>query len=200
MKSTSIYGLIDPVTQQIRYVGKTIEPIHRRLKSHVTARTSINPINRWVAKLFRAGLKPEIFQIESVETNWQEAEQYWITYFRYIGADLLNIAPGGDWCPRHAESNRRRAETVKRMGATDGQLRAILDLRRRLAEDESLRAEWYSRQQASIKTPEYRAKMSALKKGVKSLPGGRHRPESLAIMSLKAKAREARRRAARGSD
>ena len=200
---TKIYGLIDPQVNQLRYIGKTTQTLAERRKSHVVARTLHYPVNRWVKKLFDAGVKPDIVEIERVEDDWQEAEQFWISYYRFIGADLLNLAPGGDWMPRDDGANQRRAATVALRGATEGQLRAIRDVRRRLANDPAFRAEWYEKQQTSIKTPEYRAKMSALKKGVNNLPGGRHRPEALAIMSAKAKAREARRRAQReasGSD
>ena len=192
-----IYGLLDPRTNQVRYIGKTIEPLRRRLKSHIVARACKYPVNRWVKKLYDAGLRPEIFEIEAIAGNWQEVEQFWIAYFKFLGADLLNLAPGGDWAPRDNGANQRREATVTARGPTLGQIRAIKDLRKRLDEDPLFRAEWYEKQQASIKTPEYRAKMSALKMGVNHLPGGRHRARSLAIMSEKARAREARHRAER---
>lgn len=194
---TSIYGLVDPRTEQIRYVGKTVEKLRRRLKSHIVARNLKYPVNRWVKKLFDAGLRPDIFEIETVDACWQDAEQFWISYFRCVGADLLNLAPGGDWAPRDSGANERRLITVVARGPTDAQKRSIQELRAKLRTDDLFRSEWRRRQQESIRTPEYRARMSALKTGVNNLPGGRHRPESIALMSAKAKEREARRRSER---
>lgn len=51
----------------------------------------------WLNQLKSLNLKPEIFVIEEVsEENWQEAERFWIAYFRYIGADLTNSTDGGE--------------------------------------------------------------------------------------------------------
>jgi hypothetical protein len=55
----------------------------------------------WFRSLQAKGLKPEIFEIEAVPEgeSWQEAERFWIAYFRSLGANLVNETPGGDGWP-----------------------------------------------------------------------------------------------------
>lgn len=52
----------------------------------------------WILSLERAGLAPEVFVIEEVApgSDWIEAEQFWISYFRMIGANLCNHTAGGE--------------------------------------------------------------------------------------------------------
>ena len=91
-----IYGLCDPITQQLRYVGKTNDP-KKRLQAHLRCREKEKSyLTNWIKSLKAAGRKPEIFVIEDIpEAEWQEAEQFWISYFRAIGANLVNMLPGG---------------------------------------------------------------------------------------------------------
>lgn len=88
-----IYGLCDPLTGQLRYVGKANDAASR-LRGHLRNRATKTPVQRWIAKPGRSNLKPEQFEIERAE-DWVEAEQFWIAYFRSIGAALLNVSPGG---------------------------------------------------------------------------------------------------------
>src|SRR5690348_6073255 len=99
-KSVNIYGLIDPTTSQIRYVGKTVLDPRRRLSVHCD-RALKSPEKThsmaWIASLHKRGIKPEVFTIETVDgDHWIEAEQFWIAYFRFIGADLCNHTIGGE--------------------------------------------------------------------------------------------------------
>lgn len=88
-----IYGLLDPTTQQIKYVGRTIQSLEQRLKDHIwtSRRKSQCAKARWIRSLLGIGFQPEIFEIETVPLEQSpEAEGAWIGYFRYIGAILLN--------------------------------------------------------------------------------------------------------------
>ncbi len=89
-----IYGLCDPTTGQLRYIGKAND-LSDRLKRHLRCKLTKTPVQCWIAKLVRGGSKPEAFEIESAD-NWIEAERFWIAYFRSLGAALLNLAPGGN--------------------------------------------------------------------------------------------------------
>lgn len=100
-KPTFIYGLIDPRNQQLRYVGKTVLAPQRRTDVH-RLRARAEPHKRhsmaWILGLEREGLKPEIEILETIEPggNWVEAEQFWIAYFRMVGANLCNHSAGGE--------------------------------------------------------------------------------------------------------
>ncbi len=61
VESVNIYVLIDPRTNEIRYVGKTSQPLSGRLSSHrFDAKNSTSHRARWIAKLIRLGYNPLI--------------------------------------------------------------------------------------------------------------------------------------------
>ena len=95
----TIYTLTDPVTNKIRYVGKTTTDLDKRLRYH------IYEINRsknkhkiyWFKQLINIGLKPIIEVIDIVDdSNWGFWEQYWISQIKTWGFDLINCLEGGN--------------------------------------------------------------------------------------------------------
>ncbi len=96
--STFIYGLQDPRTQEIRYVGQTSVGLSRpkahsnpsvflRYKSHVY---------NWVRQLHSEGLKPVISILEECESDeLDENEIFYIGYLRSLGCNLTNLSTGG---------------------------------------------------------------------------------------------------------
>ena len=57
---TYIYGLIDPVTKHIRYVGKANDPYKRFLNHLYTSSTEDTYKSRWITSLVKKNLKPEL--------------------------------------------------------------------------------------------------------------------------------------------
>jgi hypothetical protein len=94
---TKIYGLVDPQTQELRYVGKTVTSLVKRRDAHFTGVKRAAKITRKVAWLLTlGGARPEVFEIESVgDQNWKESEKFWLAYYRSIGCDLVNESLGG---------------------------------------------------------------------------------------------------------
>jgi len=90
-KPVYIYVLIDPLTNQCRYVGKTVN-IKNRFKDHCKD-NSKSKKQSWLKSILP--LKPEMLIIEETQ-NWIEAEQFWIAYLRYLGSNLTNLAKGGE--------------------------------------------------------------------------------------------------------
>ena len=103
-----IYALIDPRTQAMRYVGKA-KDLRRRYLRHIReSQRQTNHRARWIQSVLRSGLAPDMVAIETTtEEGWIEAELFWIAYFRFIGADLVNTTAGGtggatcNWRGRH---------------------------------------------------------------------------------------------------
>lgn len=91
-----IYALIDPRDSQVRYIGKTRQGIDNRLRQHISIRKAVRS-SHWVHHLLRAGYMPEAIELESglSELEWPDSEQFWIAYFKSIGADLTNHTNGG---------------------------------------------------------------------------------------------------------
>lgn len=95
-----IYVLIDPITGQIRYVGQTVKMAKTRYREHISECNLKNDNSykaNWIKKLLGLNLKPEMYVIEQHETSntLNEAEEFYIAYFRSIGCELTNSCDGG---------------------------------------------------------------------------------------------------------
>lgn len=99
VKAGSIYVLQDPVNGEIRYVGKTIQKIQKRMENHLSpcklqARTKKTS---WIKSLKAKGMLPNPIKIQEVLVkDLNDAEIYWISYFKSIGCPLTNGTDGGD--------------------------------------------------------------------------------------------------------
>lgn len=90
-----IYSLIDPVTNETRYIGKANDP-QKRLKGHIAdAARRDYPVYRWIRKLISSGKCPVLNVLEYAE-DWKEAEKRLIKASIEKGDKLLNVAEGGD--------------------------------------------------------------------------------------------------------
>lgn len=92
-----IYSLKDPITNQIRYIGKTTN-IQKRYYYHCSKYHLENENthrSNWIKSLLKKELKPIIEIIEECY-NWQEREIYWIKYYKDLNYDLCNHTIGGD--------------------------------------------------------------------------------------------------------
>ena len=95
-----IYVLRDPRTEQVRYVGYTTN-LSRRIKDHrrkQAHRHNNSYRYNWLMQLYGLGLEPIVEVIDEcpATSEWQQQEQFWIAYFRAIGAPLTNLTDGGE--------------------------------------------------------------------------------------------------------
>lgn len=87
MDSRVVYGLLDPRTGMIVYVGVTKNPSYRYLEHLRMPRKEGNQKNAWIKELIDLGLKPVFVFLDSVnESQHEEAEQKWIAHFQKLGA------------------------------------------------------------------------------------------------------------------
>ena len=94
---TYIYSLSDPITNEIRYVGKTRNP-EERFKNHCNPLHNRKSHKRnWVNKLRRKGVKP-VFEILDIvdDKDWIFWEQYWVWQCKAWGFNLVNHTMGGE--------------------------------------------------------------------------------------------------------
>lgn len=84
-----IYTLSHPITNEVRYVGKTIN-IKRRYKQHLYDKRGSYKSN-WIQSLRTQNLKPILIILEECDDNWQDREIYWISQFN----NLTNFLSGG---------------------------------------------------------------------------------------------------------
>lgn len=101
----SIYALLDPITNVIRYIGQTRGTIENRKELHWRDRNQKKNINNhkanWIRKLYRENkLKPNVILIEKLIDTSDEVlnnrEKYWIEFYRKEGIDLTNTS-GNDY-------------------------------------------------------------------------------------------------------
>lgn len=88
----------------IRYVGKTIENLNKRLSGHLTlAKRNAaigyyhNHTSNWINSTLNKGDKVLIKELDVVNIKgWDFWEKYWISQFKTWGFNLTNLTDGGD--------------------------------------------------------------------------------------------------------
>lgn len=96
MAQAIVYGLCDPCTNNLRYVGYTGRRISQRLAEHIALRNNAY-CRAWIKRLLNKGHKPTL-TILSIHKNYYEAieaEKIWLKYFFLAGYQLTNLAKGG---------------------------------------------------------------------------------------------------------
>ena len=91
----SIYGLADPETGEVRYIGKAASP-KRRYAGHLRETRRKTPLYCWIASLTKRGLKPSLVILIEASADWRADEKRLIAEARSRGERLLNVADGGD--------------------------------------------------------------------------------------------------------
>ena len=94
-----IYGLCDPGSATIRYVGKTVNP-KSRLAQHLYKKRQtvygMNPCAAWIDELKRSEKRPDLIILEeTTEEEWEQKEREWIKTLIDQGSELLNVSAGG---------------------------------------------------------------------------------------------------------
>lgn len=141
ISTTFIYGLAEPETGVIRYVGKSNNPNQRLSRHMAQSRTGKWHAAIWVASLVAKGLRPIVVILEKVATDdWPAAEIRWIKKLRDEDCDLTNTTEGG-MAPEITEGTRAKMSAAKK-----------------------------EKGQPWIHTPESRAKAAATKRGKKRGP------------------------------
>lgn len=107
-----IYALIDPETNKIRYIGKSIRP-KERLQNHMNEVANCHR-SHWLQSLKAKGKKPYQVILQELEdgSDWQSCEVAWIKYGKSHGWPLTNNTDGGDGVPGLPEETRKRMAAI----------------------------------------------------------------------------------------
>jgi len=112
-----IYALVDPRTNEIRYIGQTKQNLNRRLTRHIIdANRKKTHKDCWIFNLKQKNVKPIIELIDEVnENDWSFWEQHYISLYKYWGFDLTNHTIGGEGKPSYPAWNKgiKQFEDVK---------------------------------------------------------------------------------------
>src|SRR5712664_3480140 len=68
-KPTFIYGLVDPRTFEVRYIGKTHQSLNARLRAHMLDTGNCHRVH-WMQQLAALNLVPDIIIFEMDDQGW----------------------------------------------------------------------------------------------------------------------------------
>lgn len=113
--SAVIYGLTDPATGELRYIGKANDAA-KRLEGHMRETRRRTPLYDWLRKLSTQGTLPGLIILHECDGDWREDERSLIAEARRRGDRILNVADGGDepFCPAEVrrENGRRQVRRL----------------------------------------------------------------------------------------
>lgn len=118
-----IYGLYDPRSDKLRYIGKTND-FELRLWQHINDAKNGQRTHKssWIRSLLKINLIPAIKLLGySTINSWKEDEKAWIEKAKKEGTDLTNLTDGGDGLIgyNHSEETKRKiSDHNKRVGKT----------------------------------------------------------------------------------
>ena len=112
----TIYKLIDPTTNEIRYIGLTFNSLKQRLKSHYNEKSKSHKC-AWINKLKELGLKPIIESIEENISTYEDAcdrEIFHLEDYKSKGHDLTNHATGGNKNKKMSDETRKKMSDAQK--------------------------------------------------------------------------------------
>lgn len=184
-RKTVIYALLDPLNLEVRYIGKTNANINIRFTSHLREKKPSRKAN-WIRSIRIAGRTPNIEVLEELDasseiSDWQEAERFWISYFRFMGARLTNLTDGGEGLAGliFTEEHKKRIGAANRGSKRSTETRAKMAESRKTVSCEHLRKLSESRRGKPL-SDQHRAKLG------NRWIGRKHTPETKLKMSLAA--------------
>jgi hypothetical protein len=199
MNTTFIYALVDPRNNEVRYIGKSDNPVKRFKDGHLCDKET-HPKVSWIKSLRKLGLLPVLQIIEEVSfSDWQERERYWIAYYRERGERLTNLCEGGNGgamppeiAARVATQNRGRRLTEEHKAkigqSAKGHFVSEATRQRWIELNKNKSAETKAKIGAAFKgrklTEEHKAK---IREGMKGKVGHPHTEETKAILREKSK-------------
>lgn len=155
-----IYGLIDPDSLMIRYIGKSCSGLNRPRNHRAAAKRVRNREEthkaRWIRSLLSRGLEYEIVILdETVPEALYDLEQWWIVYGRALGWPLTNLTDGG---PGNLGWKMPSETRVKIANASRGRVWSDESRARSSAASARRTPEGIARNVAAMHTPESNAK------------------------------------------
>lgn len=110
-----IYRLIDPFTNETRYIGKSGN-IKNRFRHHTSqAKFLKSHVGRWINTILQKGGLPILEIIEECHSlNWEEKEIYWISYYKALFPNLCNIMKGGNEPPKPLPHVKKAKFTIQK--------------------------------------------------------------------------------------
>lgn len=174
-----IYALMDPETNAVRYIGKTLTP-KIRFSMHMCEKRGTHK-NNWLHQLRARGLRPVMVVIETIhdsdDNDWQARERYWIEHYRSAGEPITNLDSGGNGGKLQSEETKDKIRKANMGRKRSEETRLKISLAKSNPSDETrekLRQAKLGKKQSE----------ETKRKRAESRMGHRHSPET--IKKLKA--------------
>jgi hypothetical protein len=110
-----IYKLIDPISFEVRYIGRTKQGLIKRLNRHLRdSYTQKTHKANWIGSLVKRGLKPIMEVLQDNILTLEEADKLEITFidhYKSLNCDLTNSTNGGGG----AKGFRHSPEAIKKL-------------------------------------------------------------------------------------
>lgn len=118
-----IYGLFDPDSGKLRYIGKANNAA-QRLKTHLwDSRIAKRPVCNWIKSLVAEGKTPRMQVLETVsKEEWEQVERRLIEHYRKT-CKLLNLADGGSMPSQTKEQRVKAAKASNKAQAQNPAMR-----------------------------------------------------------------------------
>jgi len=199
-----IYGLVDPRSGALFYIGKSTQGL-KRARSHCYPgylKRDRTRTGTRIKGLLARGLRPSIEVVELHDTSdpLADAERFWIANIRATGAELLNHCDGGEGAVGRCVSAETRAKIAAANKGKKSALGAIRSTETRAKLSEAAKRRQYSEEEKNHLrtltvgrklTKEHIAKIIAANTGQKRGPVSE---ETLARMRAAASIGAAKRR------
>lgn len=192
-----IYGLTDPRTNAVRYIGQSTCGTRRpeSYKWNSVVRSTHNPrltnmLRKWERDGLEYGFTVLQFTVEGDQLVLDDAEQRWIASGRAMGWDLVNVLEGGN----HPPSRKGKKQPVDAIEKTTAALfgnKHTLGYKHTEEWKEAARVRMIGNQWAKgcKRTPEEIAKLRGRMMGNKYTLGRKHTPEELVRQGIAATGR-----------
>jgi hypothetical protein len=151
------------------YVGRSSTGMYRP-RNHIYSNPR-TPVRRWVDKYASMGLMYQITVLETFDTSdsLNDAERFYIAYFKSIGMPLLNCTDGGEGVNgfRHSQATRKKMSEAQSKRSPETCKKLADANRGRPLAPEHVRKLVVARRNRPGHSVETREKMSVARKGVK---------------------------------
>ena len=132
-KFAKIYGIVDPMTDKVVYIGKA-NNVQKRLKTHILdSKRRKTKLYQWMQDRIENNQQIKIIELaSSISDDWQSLEKQMISQYGGEVA-LLNMAKGGNQpigCP---EANKLNAIKLNNKRAEDPLAKKIWEMKRDMA-------------------------------------------------------------------
>ena len=119
MRKVYIYGLVDKSKNELKYIGKSINPQSRYRKHLQDSHKKNSYKDNWIYSSLENNNKPELLIIDEVdEVNWEFWEKHYISYYKSIGCKLTNISEGGE-NPPNLTGRKRTKDEIERISKSN---------------------------------------------------------------------------------